>query len=828
MHLKMLPRLVLMVVIGATFAGCRCKAPLEQAQSELRVETKQRSFGEVYLGTIGTGVVALSNAGRASLTVALETSAPFSISETPVVLGGGERREIEVHFTPVAAGAASGVLKVASFTVALDGVGLEIPSCAQEPCAGSSFSLEEKRCVRTQRADDTACDPGCGASGLCFSGQCLAQNAGQCDDGNPCTIDACGSDGGCVAFPRECPVSNACLVASCDPAVGCTEAPVEDGVVCGTQLCSQVQICLDGACQTRPTPSAYENCTYVDVSAHGASVCAKNLAGVARCWGNNANDRLLRGASSTSVAPAPWNVGFEVARFVGSPEVCALDASGRLRCPNRFDAGDDLYADFASFKLCGVLTDGGLSTCIGLPDAGRALLTPARRTWAPSSRLSCAQGVDGGVGCWGPSWFFSDAPDAGSAFSFDMMPFAEPPRDLYPGQAVWALMPDGGVEIHGNIRSFFQPLSLAPSGQHAWAGMGVDNYSAYFAWGLLEDGSIEACPVTPDDAGVGQQRVCSPLPGAHTFQKLTPGDAFACGLDTDGGVWCWGYNNSGSLGEPTVAQEPRTLPMTGVLFYDRGVACFSDGGCETVPAGVPFAPPGPVDDVCYANLSSRGAGWSVAADGSLSPLVSAPGAVLLPAGTAYQTCDMQAPQADGTVARVDGFSERWNCTLRSDGGTDCEGLTDGTLGFGPRDAGLLDVLTTHIAAPAAVALRTNGFGACVLTTAGRVWCWGDSLGAPVPREEPLFSVRQLECTTGACCALRGENGVSCWGENWANQLGSVRPDSANPVAIAIDEPVLRLSHSAQCAVLRSGRVRCWSGLGADAPQRSDIPLRVVR
>jgi hypothetical protein len=189
---------------------------------------------------------------------------------------------------------------------------------------------------------------------------------------------------------------------------------------------------------------------------------------------------------------------------------------------------------------------------------------------------------------------------------------------------------------------------------------------------------------------------------------------------------------------------------------------------------------------------------------------------------------MQAPQADGTVARVEDFSSRWRCTLRTDGGTDCEGGTDGTAGFGPRDAGLQSVPTVHIAVPPAVALRTNGFGACVLTTTGRVWCWGDSLGAPVPREELLFSVRQLECNNGACCALHGENGVSCWGQNWANQLGSVRPDSANPVAIAIGEPVLRLSHTAECAVLRSGRVRCWSSSGADAPQYSDLPLRVVR
>ena len=59
----------------------------------------------MYVGASGTGVVVQSTAGRASLTVSLETSAPFSVSETSVVLGGGERREVEVRFAPVAAGA---------------------------------------------------------------------------------------------------------------------------------------------------------------------------------------------------------------------------------------------------------------------------------------------------------------------------------------------------------------------------------------------------------------------------------------------------------------------------------------------------------------------------------------------------------------------------------------------------------------------------------------------------------------------------------------------------------------------------------------------------
>ncbi len=789
-----------------------------QTTGALRVEATRLDFGGVYIGATKSLVVVVVNTGRAPVSVTPETSAPFTVAGA-LRVAGGERVEVPVTFTPASIGAVAATLTLAEdLQVQLDGAGLEVPACAASACATSTFSFDEGRCVETLLADDTACDPGCGAVGACVQGDCRAVRGGSCDDGNPCTIDACAADGGCVALPRECPVTSGCKVASCEPSTGCVETPVEDGIACGEPTCAEGRVCLAGTCETRRRADAAEQCSYVDVAAHGFSACAKNRAGVTRCWGDNGVDQLLRGAPTSSVAPAAWPVGFEVASFTGGASLCAIDADGRLTCPSIFDGGSERFASLSSpYGLCGVLTDGGLSRCLDLPGPAREALSPARKTWSSDlwEAAQCVQGVDGGVGCWGNKSLFS----SGTGNGFERLQFDTAPVDLFVNRGVWALMPDGGVETRGHALEW---LATLPEGNRPWAAFAVDTYSQHYAWGHLADGTVETCAMADDDAGFTTRRPCAPLAGNHVFTKIRAGDLFACGLDAQQRVWCWGNNQYGQLGEPAVAQTPRTLPLEDVEDHEGNITCFRDGGCKYGDAR--FASPGPIDDMCRDYIRSGRRVWRVDADGGLHEQALDGGAVSLSSDWSGFSCGTTQRSEDGTEQVVGSFSSRWTCARHGDGGVDC----NGEIPFEANPIGTRYVINEPVPMPAVTVLRSSGLGICALTANGRVWCWGAALGYSTVGEVPLVGVRQLECSDHACCALHGSNGVSCWGDNQRNQLGANGPPSLVPRAVSIDEPVKRLNHVAQCVTFTSGRVRCWSRSATAAPVRSETPIQLTK
>lgn len=71
----------------------------------------------------------------------------------------------------------------------------------------------------------------CSAATVCLSGKCLANGAGECDDGNPCTLNACDAAKGCV-FKSKAIDGKACDA---------------DG-----QPCVTADVCKDGSCESGP------------------------------------------------------------------------------------------------------------------------------------------------------------------------------------------------------------------------------------------------------------------------------------------------------------------------------------------------------------------------------------------------------------------------------------------------------------------------------------------------------------------------------------------------------------------------------------------------
>ena len=74
-----------------------------------------------------------------------------------------------------------------------------------------------------------------------------------------------------------------------------------------------------------------------------------------------------------------------------------------------------------------------------------------------------------------------------------------------------------------------------------------------WCWGSNGNGQFGDGTASGDAIGEPQ-----PAGTGHTFTVLTSGDAYTCGLATDGRVYCWGDGNEGALG--TGDSNGRLLP----------------------------------------------------------------------------------------------------------------------------------------------------------------------------------------------------------------------------------------------------------------------------
>lgn len=85
-----------------------------------------------------------------------------------------------------------------------------------------------------------------------IAGTCFAHCDKLCDDGNPCTIDACDANEQCLTThpPVNCDDGNRCTIDSCNPASGCVNVPktCADGNNCTVDACDP----LTGSCVAPP------------------------------------------------------------------------------------------------------------------------------------------------------------------------------------------------------------------------------------------------------------------------------------------------------------------------------------------------------------------------------------------------------------------------------------------------------------------------------------------------------------------------------------------------------------------------------------------------
>lgn len=263
--------------------------------------------------------------------------------------------------------------------------------------------------------------------------------------------------------------------------------------------------------------------TFTDISAGTVYTCAVASTGKAYCWGINRWNVLGTGGRVSGDQPAPVEVGMPPgARFTsiaaGYAGTCALATGGKAYCWG------------AEAEAPGILGDGPAAT------AGAAVVEVSVPAGVVPTAIgvgaahACLLAASGKVYCWG-----SDARgQLGNG----------PGGESLVHRPVEVPAPNGVVFASLTVGAEHTCAATADGQVYCW---GEGDFGRLGVWG--EPGSGQA----PVSAG-----------GYGRYRQVAAGTVHTCGVDGDGGAYCWGDDTAGQLGDGG-RQQASAYPMRVLL-----------------------------------------------------------------------------------------------------------------------------------------------------------------------------------------------------------------------------------------------------------------------
>lgn len=278
----------------------------------------------------------------------------------------------------------------------------------------------------------------------------------------------------------------------------------------------------DGSLGTdRPAPVAVSgNLGLVQVSAGGSHTCAVSTSGDVYCWGANDQGQLGTGgtgAGSDVPVLAVDTLAFDFV-FAGDDHTCGLAADSLAYC-----WGDNAH---------GQLGDGNL----GVDSPSPVLVAGGvKYSWlSAGARHNCAVEPSGDVVCWGDN---ADGQLSGTGGDSDVPSGAMTGvTSVFPSGSLFGHVSAGGAHscaLRGPGEGVWcwGDNSAGQLGRGSTGGTGTSPMAALgssdFSWFALAAGGSHTCAFASDDDGL-----------------LDP---------DDDGLFCWGANASGQLGDGTTA-----------------------------------------------------------------------------------------------------------------------------------------------------------------------------------------------------------------------------------------------------------------------------------
>lgn len=356
-----------------------------------------------------------------------------------------------------------------------------------------------------------------------------------------------------------------------------------------------------------------------------------------------------------------------------------------------------------------------------------------------------------------------------------------------------------------------------------------------YCWGFNDNGQLgnnsttqSLVPVAVNTAGV--------LNG-KTIKSIVTSYQHTCVIASDDLAYCWGYNNSGQLGNNSYSQSnvPVAVNMSGTLVGKtiKSISATS-GGSHTCAISS--------DDLAYC--------WGLNTNGALGNNLT----TASPKPVAVNTAGVLSGKTIKSITVGGGQS----CAIASDNNAYCWGYNNyGQLGNNSTTRSLVPVAVNTAGVLNGKTLKSISSGnnhSCVIASDDKVYCWGygnygqlgyDSIieswvPVAVNTAGVLNSKTIVSITNGNnhTCAIDSDDIMYCWGINSRGQLGNNSLVQSNvPVSVSIS--VLRgktiksfdSGHYFNCAIASDDLVYCWGQngvgqLGNNSTIQSLIPVAV--
>lgn len=600
----------------------------------------------------------------------------------------------------------------------------------------------------------------------------------------------------------------------------------------------------------------------VEIAVGVAHSCALLDDGSVRCWGRNrygqlgqGNTRDLGDDEAPASAPTVDLGGFAVSITAGGEHTCAVLETGQVRC---FGLAVDGQLGYGTIESVG--DDEHPSEAGDVPLGDRVVSVTAGRDH------TCALLEEGRLSCFGRATW--GALGYGNTENIGDNEPAVAAGEVFLGERVsqvdagWyhtcALLETGAVRCFGyggagqlglldtqNIGDdeapsvaeevdVGGPVVQVSAGLHHTCALTISQ--GVRCWGLGDNGRLGYA--NPETIGVNSApSVAGDVDLGGPAQEVTAGAAHSCALMAEGFLRCWGNGSLGQLGggfTRDIGDDETPIGARPVLIADVDECAISTDRCDeharcadtdsgyTCTCEEGFVGDGTLCsdlDECALNTDDCG---------ELAQCSNRPGGYSCSCNPGYQgdgrSCadidECQSSSACDPHARCENQVGSYQCACEV--GYRGDGLQCAKLG-------------RHVTGLAAGAEHT-----CALLNDGNVRCWGNGVhgrlgygnSSTVGDDETPASAGDVDLGAVATqivagaehtCALLTDGGVRCWGRGSSGQLGygntsSIGDDETPRVAgsVNLGRPVVQLAAGAEhtCALLDTGRVRCWGAAGS--------------
>jgi len=323
--------------------------------------------------------------------------------------------------------------------------------------------------------------------------------------------------------------------------------------------------------------------TFTDLAAGGLHTCALTTRAT-YCWGANLYGQLggPTGAVVADSVPVLVRTSVQFVQVAGGEQhTCALTAGGAAYCWGHNDQdelGDGTTNGPDQCPGAQTLLVECHTTPVQVAGSGISPLTFTSLSSGPLAYHTCSLAGGGVAYCWGYNYSgqLGDGTTTNQPTPVQVMGSGTAPL-------LFSSVSAGGVNTCGattGYAAYCWGFGFGPSTQVAGSGAspltftslsarrlhtcGLTTDGAAYCWGSnslgeLGDGTITSSSTPVHVVGSG----ASPL----VFTSVSAGDLHTCGTTGDGGVYCWGFNANGQLGDGTTAN--RTAP---VLVVGSGAA----------------------------------------------------------------------------------------------------------------------------------------------------------------------------------------------------------------------------------------------------------------